>query len=556
MRSKISFFNKAVLRKDLTRFFPAWVLFALLILLAAPLLIDPEHLLSCIRDMGNYANTTAIFSFLYAMITAQLLFGDLFQSRMCNALHAMPLRRETWFGSHVLAGLCFVLIPYAPVSLLMAINLGAHWGAALLFFAGAMLIYVFFFGTAVCSMLCTGNRFAAVVLYGILNFLPMILYWIVDTIYMPLLPGVVLQTEKLLWFCPPVSFYENELISLVQVRLPQTQYTHLAATLRIQWSQVWYIGICALIGVALLVTALLLYRKRQLECAGDFICVKALRPVFLVLFSLITGVVFKFFFSLFLMDTGLILPFLGVIIGFFAGQMLLKRTVRIFTRRFFLALSGLLAALALSLGITAADPMGLTRWVPEDSEVTQAKIFVSGSRLNTQMPESISKITAIHRQLISAPRAENGYIIYLEYTLENGKIVEREYRLNLKGELRSTMQACLSTPEAVFDLPASDDSAYLDQIQTVQLPDDTLLLGDDARSLLEAMLKDCHENTMSQSYALHPNTESAFSLYLTFDGSAGESDAYVTIFNDCEHTLQWLTDFGYLKIKVTDQKSG
>lgn len=511
MRSKISFFHKAVFRKDLTRFFPAWVLFALLVLLAAPLMVDPEHLLFSVRTMGNYGNTTAIFSFLFAILTAQLLFGDLFQGRMCNALHAMPLRRETWFGSHVLAGLCFALIAYAPVSLLMAISLGKHWGTALLFFVCAMLVYVFFFSTAVCCMLCTGNRFAAVVLYGILNFLPMLLYWIADILYMPLLPGVVLQTEKLLWFCPPISFHENELLLLEQIHLPQPQYTHLTAVLHIQWSQVCYIGICALIGVALLVAALLLYRKRHLECAGDFISAKALTPFFLVLFSLITGVIFRFFFSLFSMDTGLILPILGILIGFFAGQMLLKRTVRIFTRRLFLALAGFLAALALSLGITAADPMGLTRWVPEDREVTQVKFFVGGSLLTTKSPETISDITQIHRQLLSAKRAENGYIIYVEYTLGSGKTAMREYRLYPEGELLSSLQACLSTPEAVFDMSASDDSAYLDQIQTIMLPDDTLLQGDDARGLLEAMLKDCHENTMSQSYALHPNTESAFS---------------------------------------------
>ena len=38
------------------------------------------------------------------LLAALVLFGDLDNPRMCNALHALPLRRETWFFSHAAAG--------------------------------------------------------------------------------------------------------------------------------------------------------------------------------------------------------------------------------------------------------------------------------------------------------------------------------------------------------------------------------------------------------------------------------------------------------------------
>ena len=48
------------------------------------------------------------------MLTAQLLFGDLYHSRLCNALHAMPVTREGWFLTHSAAGLAFYayIVPF------------------------------------------------------------------------------------------------------------------------------------------------------------------------------------------------------------------------------------------------------------------------------------------------------------------------------------------------------------------------------------------------------------------------------------------------------------
>jgi hypothetical protein len=55
----------------------------------------------------------------YALVCALTLFGDLFNSRMCNAIHALPLRRESWFCTHALTGLCFSVVPNLVFALLM-----------------------------------------------------------------------------------------------------------------------------------------------------------------------------------------------------------------------------------------------------------------------------------------------------------------------------------------------------------------------------------------------------------------------------------------------------
>ena len=61
---------------------------------------------------------------------AQLIFGDLYNSRLCNALHAMPVTRGSRFGSHILAGIAFAWIPNLLTSLLMIPSLGHLWYTA------------------------------------------------------------------------------------------------------------------------------------------------------------------------------------------------------------------------------------------------------------------------------------------------------------------------------------------------------------------------------------------------------------------------------------------
>ena len=110
MKSVTSFFDLHTVRKDVTRFAPLWGIYligGILIMLTSMTSNRPYY------TAQNVTETLAGFSIvnmLYAGLVALLLFGDLFNSRLCNALHAMPLRRETWFVSHVVSGLAFSIV--------------------------------------------------------------------------------------------------------------------------------------------------------------------------------------------------------------------------------------------------------------------------------------------------------------------------------------------------------------------------------------------------------------------------------------------------------------
>ena len=104
MKSKTSFFNTSLLRRDLVRYAPAWVLYGVfLVLIFAGNLLDNTPT-GIARTLGESVQYFSILNLIYAMLCAQLLLGDLHNTRMCNALHALPIRRESWFLTHLAAG--------------------------------------------------------------------------------------------------------------------------------------------------------------------------------------------------------------------------------------------------------------------------------------------------------------------------------------------------------------------------------------------------------------------------------------------------------------------
>ena len=118
---------KTAFAKDLTRFAPVWGLYLVGILLALlPGLVGDEP--ATVGDtLGRSLGGFAVLNLAYAALCAQLLFGDLFRSRLCNALHALPLKRSHWFFCHVGAGFVFSLVPNTLCALVIMPLLGQYW---------------------------------------------------------------------------------------------------------------------------------------------------------------------------------------------------------------------------------------------------------------------------------------------------------------------------------------------------------------------------------------------------------------------------------------------
>lgn len=457
--------NKTLLRKDIFRFAPLWAIYLIGGLLVMLPILSAESGSRAAYELASTMGPFALINLIYAALAAQLLFGDLFNSRLCNAIHALPMRRETWFCTHIIAGLLYSIVPHLIAAIFFLPMLGQFGWVAFAWLGAMLMEYLFFFGVAVLCVFCTGNRFAQVAVYAILNFFALMVYWFVSVIYQPLLYGVTVSEEPFMMFCPVANMVSNNQLLQFDWRVEINAQGLVMSSAPGAWvytgpGEGWgYLGICAGIGVVLLAVALVLYRRRKLECAGEFIAVDALRPVFAVVFSLVAGGAVAMFGQATGLADGYLLFFIvGLLIGWFGGQMLLQRTVRVFRGKAFLQLAILGLALMLTVGLTALDPVGITRYIPEKdkiqtAEFTQGKFWsYSESDITVDDPESVEQIITIHQQILRERDQYTSRLRYvsIRYILESGRQVTRVYQISSSGEAWKQIQKLYNKPELLL----------------------------------------------------------------------------------------------------------
>lgn len=541
MKSKTSFFNGTVIQKNATRFAPIWALYGVMWLLILVTMLDSDG--SGYWFASSWVNSLQampVLNCIYAFICAQMLFGDLYNSRMCNSLHALPLRREGWFVTHVLSGIGFSLVPNLVVMVLSLLFLEGWWAIAPLWLLGVTLQFIFFFGAAVLSAYCVGNRFAMLLVYGLLNGLSLLLLAMLECLYLPMLYGIVLDTEPFVRWCPLLWLCNSGYLEVDKMTY--------AVTLTDGWG---YLLLCALVGVVFMGLGLLLYRKRNLECAGDFLAVGWLSPVFLVLYCLCAGMAGYLFFSLFVGEETLFFLVVGLLLGWFTGKMLLERSLRVFGKKSWLGCAALVLVFLLSLGVTKLDLFGIVRWQPAPESIRSATVWVDGTEKAAHTDAAtLQSILEIHSYGIENPRAnyngEPDVDIHLEYKLKNGTSASRSYTVDLNSSAGELVQKLLSHPEYV--LGTGDTAALKEKLILVTTWDGFVITDTDG--LFAALEVDCQLGTTAQHWSFHRDEEHFTYVELEYWDAEGRRQHWsVNIYESCVNTIEWLTQQGYVPMK-------
>ena len=547
MKSRTSFFNSSLLRKDIVRFAPAWVLYGAYLLLIFGGSVLGGKASAVANDLSGSLPVFGIMNLFYAMLCAQLLFGDLFKSRMCNALHALPIRREGWFITHLLAGLNFSAVPVAAAGLAFLSALGSYWAAGLLWMAVLMLQFLFFFAVAILSVMLVGNRFAAVVVYCILNFLSAIALWLFYSLYAPSLYGFILDENVFLKFCPAAW--------MVQFQWFFAAGNRAGVELKDGWG---YLGVCTIVGVALLAASLVLYRKRPLEKAGDFVVFKPTAPVFLVLYTFSAGTAFHLFSNAFVGESAeLIFLVVGLAIGFFTGRMLLERTIRVFRGKTIAGFCTLVAVFGVTILLTIWDPLGVTRWVPEEKDVKWVSVdnysYLAQDAHAITDPQILREILSVHQHAVENPQEENNgqpdVRVRFTYRLKNGRTVQREYLVDTATVAGVTLEHILSRPELVFGAKYATPQNLVEAIHYIELDKEGLMITDREQlyDLAEALIADALEGNLCQQYTYYKSHGEGNYLYIKKQDSErdGMYDIYgwsICYTEESVHTTAWIKE--------------
>ena len=422
MRSVTSYFNRELLRGALQRTWPLWAAYTLIWLLLLPVTLfirlSDRHIVYSRPTLSYELLSTGLpsgvmMAAVFGIFFAMAMFAYLTNSRATNGMHAMPIRREGLFLTHYLAGLfCQV------VTLLVSFALAALVTAAFGVFDGyavgmglllCVLLVLFFYSFGVLCMVCVGQILAGAVFYGILNFLFVGMEVLLRSFAGNFLYGYdgrssAFSTAPL---SPPVEIASSLSVSYVYDGIDPIGV------------RVFHLGTFAAYaaaGLVLAALALLLYRKRRSEMTGNTVAIGWLRPVFkygvalcsaFSLGQLLSYFVFELTDSTYtagaLIGTIACMIFAGLI-GYYAAEMLLKKSFRVFKTSW----KGALATSAVLILIGLSFPLDLTGYqsrVPEQSDIVSATVDLYGGNVsgsfNLSGQESIALLRDAHCAVIT-----------------------------------------------------------------------------------------------------------------------------------------------------------
>ena len=587
MKSRISLFDRGVSRSLLRRFWPLWTGYAVYMLLRLPARM-PAMLAVAEAAKANEYDYYSILSLdgnvisngvgmllpaaIVSLILAGAMFGFLYNGRMCGLMNSLPLRRETMFCTAWLTG----LLPLLLINLLCALLAGAigmpsgklSMQALLKWFAFVSLGELAFYNFAVFCGMLTGRKVYMPLIFLMLNFIVGLLVGCVMVFLMVLLYGYSGSSFPA-WarFLTPgarlIQAYGVGLLSLFVGSGDGSVSLKLHAV---------YTGL----SVLFLLAALFLYRRRQMETAGDAVAVPWAKPILKYLFCL--G--FTFCFTLLVAvltqlgrsGTGEVLVYLlpplliGCFLGYFIAEMLQRRTVKVFRghwRGFFIT-AAVLCVLVLACRF---DVFGYETYVPAESDI--AFVEFDGSYIgHLEQPEHVADAVALHREALTLKdkealtlkdkkdSRESAGTMTLRYTLKNGRTVEREYSMT-KAMRREVIRLC-DDPEAILCRMREISEVPFDRIESVYISE-VSGTGDNYRSasyaLTEAQFAELMQNGVLPDAELgridlcNPDTfrgTVSYSIRISLKSGAfsfGRSAYTIKVDSNSEYTRLWIRTF-------------
>ena len=588
MRSKTFCFNGSLLRSGIKRFWPLWAgyLFLWILIMPLPLMqnfrygdVSPLEVRAWILNLARIGGE--IIGAIFSVFSAMAVWSFLYSSRSASGMACLPVRRESQFFSALLAG----FLPLAASNLIIVLltlpfclMAGLSLVTLLEFFCITVLILLFFYGFATLCAQLTGNILILPTVYGILNFvavavdflLRLVLGWFVYGMYRD--PEV---SDLACYLSPAVGMFAGMDVDSV--------YDHATGSgvlQRVDFLGWGLLGIYAGVGILCVAAALLLFRRRKMESAGDVVAVGFLRPVFrwcmalgcgLCLSCIMQAILFLNQDSDSAFSSLLIFFLLGAFIGWFAGEMLMKKTFRVFGKRIWAGF-GICCAVILFLMLGMRfDLFGYERHVPKADQVKAVSLSCNGESAVLTEPENIDRAIGLHRAILADKAlnrdSDNPQMNFrLTYELKNGLSMDRYYPLAYWYDLPSrgevgVVQDLLNSAEATayrkkLDIPVTRENiAYASVSASMTVaecaraagipdPEDYLLSAfagytpgesnllepDKRRERIQEILNDFAES--GWDYGTYDGPQDLEGVYITYDLSLTDAEAEA-FYRDC-----------------------
>ena len=521
MRSATSFFNPALARSDLRRYWPALFLYVGLwiIFLPVQLWLMAHQGYVPAPDLGEICSDRYIAAVIMALIFGGMMamasFSYLMNPRSVGAMHALPQRRGTLFWTHFLTGWGMLAAGNLAVALLtagIALLTGVKLTAALLtWLVVVTLLDLFFMALGTFCAMITGWLLAVPVLYGVANTLALIVTWLGQQLADGLLWGYAPPdtTPRLTVWLTPVYRLSQE---LGQIRekfyniSSQANADYPSGLAPNGWRAVLLYTAAALVLLAL---SRLLYARRKSELSGDPAAFSWVRPVFRLGVGLIGGLA---------LGTGAAVTAL---------------------------------VLVLLCVVLRADVFGYRTRVPQAEKVSSVQVTYLDSTFTLTEPESIQTMvdaqTTLARNVIVGRKIDMGdQTIRVTYTLKNGSSMARRFVVNISGEVQAALSRVVGLEEVQSNVlfnKRNVPESWKPRGGTLwvnAIGEERELTAEEAQTLYDAAWRDIHAGNVLLAKGLDVNWAV---LEISFQG---DRDAYSISSprTSCTELMQALRDLG------------
>jgi len=516
MQSKTSFFSKKIFWKNMTRFWPVWASYFVILAFIFPISLITElrwtefNAFTALKTSYDLLKNTYQFGMamglVYGVLSAMAVYSYLYTARSAGAMACLPIRRQGMFITSYSSGLFGLLASNVVVFLLLllveAIN-GVLDIVVLLQWLAMISAQIFFFYSfaSLCAVL-TGHILVLPAVYAVLNFTAVVVEALVKELLESFVYGMNLSGEYILQiFSPPVDLWSKRVFldNIITGEERNSIYYYLntkagaaaaPGDLVIRYNGWGALIAYAAAAVVIAVIAYFIYRKRRMETASDVVAVRGLKPVFkycltfgcsIVIGSGLYSIVFSGMDSVNPAIVTAACILFGGAIGYFAAEMLMQKSFRVF--RAWKGFAVFCAVIVLTVAACETDLFGYERYVPDYSQIESVEIMSRGENASLNWEENIKDVMALHENIISNKKEyetetidEQCYLT-IAYQLKNGKLVDREYYIPASEELYEdktsdlgALSELMNSTEAVkerkeTDIEVNADTVYDANIQ-------------------------------------------------------------------------------------------
>ena len=464
MQSKTSFFNRALYKKNISRTWIVGLLYLITLLLCFPVsfvigMSDFEN--SWYADAGytktmalleklSYANI-GFFTSIITIIVATITFRYMFSKRDNFMIHGFPVTRKSLYFTGIISSLAVTLVPVIITAIIMtgvaaaekAYAFDAIWFLTL----DICVATVLFMSIAMFALMSSGQLVTAIIFYIIYNYLYLLMEYAFRLTAGILLFGMS-DAPNTMDYTPltPIEYIDQNCGILTH-----TYYNNLGKIRSFSYELMGFKYLCIYFVVALVIftMAFYMYKTKKLETVQDFISVPVLKPVFTIGMSFFVSMVAGAFvagmvdaveyqkyttrFTIAIISTIII----GAII-FYATQMLIEKTLRVFSAKTFTLMLGYsVMALVVMIGMKS-DVLKVENRIPKAEDIAWVGIRSSYTMVFSDQ-EEINSVRELHKNFLDDKKElRDVNVLYkdvpgatytIKYKLKNGKVLSRTYNV-------------------------------------------------------------------------------------------------------------------------------